>query len=227
MVHAITKDGWVNNAELVFDSKRRTGDYHGQMNWENFSKWFQTQLIPNIPGNSIVILDNAKYHNVLVDKYLGTGSTKEQLRKWLIHNNYHCSEDMLKAEMLKLYERVAHVPQFRLDQLAAEHGISILRTPQYHPELQPIETCWAVVKNYIAKHCDFTMKGLRSRVPEAFAKVTPYTCQKIIAKVEDQENKYWIEDEKLDEEFSKNSEEVFAGRKLFEVEGLEHQIEEL
>ncbi len=227
VVHAITKNGWVNNAELVFDSKRRTGDYHGQMNWENFSKWFQTQLIPNIPGNSIVILDNAKYHNVLVDKYLGTGSTKEQLRTWLIHNNFHCSESMLKAEMVELYKRVAFVPQFRLDQLAAEHGISILRTPQYHPELQPIETCWAVVKNYIAKHCDFTMKGLRSRVPEAFAKVTPYTCQKIIAKVVDQENKYWIEDEKLDKEFSKNSEEVSAGRRLFEVEGLEHQIEEL
>ena len=35
IVHAMTKDGWVDGAELVFDSKQRTGDYHGQMNWEN------------------------------------------------------------------------------------------------------------------------------------------------------------------------------------------------
>ena len=29
IVNAITKDGWVPNAELVFKSSRRTGDYHG------------------------------------------------------------------------------------------------------------------------------------------------------------------------------------------------------
>jgi transposase len=52
IVNAITKDGWVNDAQLVFEAKKRTGDYHGQMNWENFSKWFQSQLLPNIPPNS-------------------------------------------------------------------------------------------------------------------------------------------------------------------------------
>jgi transposase len=31
IVHAITKDGLVNGAELVFKSKKRTGDYHGPM----------------------------------------------------------------------------------------------------------------------------------------------------------------------------------------------------
>ncbi|MCP4723244.1 MAG: hypothetical protein GY860_27640 [Desulfobacteraceae bacterium] len=228
VVHAITKDGWVKGAELVFDSKRRTGDYHGQMNWGNFSKWFQTQLIPNIPVNSIVILDNAKYHNVLdFDNCLGRGSTKEQLRSWLTHNKIPLCENILKAELLELYSLLAPAPQFRLDQLAAKKGISILRTPQYHPELQPIETCWAVVKNDIARNCDFKMKGLRDRVPEAFAKVTPDTCQRIIAKVVEQENKYWIEDEKLDEKFAENSEENFASRKAFEVEGLEHHFEEM
>ena len=71
------------------------------------------------------------------------------------------------------------------------------------------------------------MAGLRRRVPEAFAKVTPKTCQKIIAKVVDQENKYWIEDEKLDDKFAEDSEEDFISRRIFEVQGLEHQIEEL
>ncbi len=222
VVHAITKDGWVNNAELVFDSKRRTGDYHGQMNWENFSKWFKNQLIPNIPRNSIVILDNAGYHNVLnFDNCLSNGSKKGQLKAWLTHNNYICSDNMLKAELFDLYTRVAPVPQFRLDQLVEKQGISILRTPQYHPELQPIETCWAVVKNHIAKNCDFTMRGLRSSVPEAFAQVTPITCQKIIAKVVEQENKYWIEDEKLDEKFPEKTGEDFSNCKTFEADGLD------
>ena len=52
ITYAITKDGWVDGAELVFKAKKRTGDYHGQMNWHNFSKWFLLQLLKNIPPNS-------------------------------------------------------------------------------------------------------------------------------------------------------------------------------
>jgi len=65
LVHAITEDGWVDGAQLVFEAKKRTADYHGQTNWDNFSKWFENQLLPNIASKSIVILNNARHHNVL------------------------------------------------------------------------------------------------------------------------------------------------------------------
>jgi transposase len=199
LVHAITENGWVDGAELVFEAKKRTGDYHGQMNWENFSKWFLFQLIPNIEPGSMIILDNARYHNVLVeDSAPNSGNKKEQLRSWLSHN----------------------------DKLAKEHGISILRTPPYHPELQPIETCWAVVKNYMADNCDFSMSGLRKRLPKAFTKVTSSTVREIIAKVVEQEDKYWREDEKLDQEYTKDSDEEYVGSKLFEDDGLMHYLGE-
>jgi len=190
LVHAITEKGWVDGAQLVFEAKKRTGDYHGQMNWENFSKWFKTQLLPNIPPKSIVILDNAKYHNVFDDDVVPSKSAKkEQLRHWLTRNGYPCREDMLKSELLELCTRLAPTPEYKLDRLAAEHGISILRTPPYHPDLQPIETCWAVVKNDMADNCDFTITGLRNRLQEAFSKVTSNTCKEIISKVFDQEKK--------------------------------------
>lgn len=228
LVHAITKDGWIDGAQLIFEAKKRTGDYHGQMNWDNFSKWFRTQLLPNIPPKSLIILDNAKYHNVFVDDYFpNKSSTTEQLRLWLTRNNYPWHEDMLKSELMKLCARLAPVPEYRLDRLAAEHDISILRTPPYHPELQPIETCWAVVKNHMAGNCDFTMAGMRSRLPEAFSKVTPQTVREIIAKVVLQEDKYWSEDEKLDQEYAANAKEEYVGRKLFEEEGLEAYLDEL
>ena len=57
IVNAITIVGWVNKAKLVFEAKKKTGDYHGQMDWENFSRWFTEQLLPNIPDNSIIIMD--------------------------------------------------------------------------------------------------------------------------------------------------------------------------
>lgn len=226
LVHAITEKGWVEGAQLVFEAKKRTGDYHGQMNWENFSKWFENQLLPNIPSESIVILDNARYHNVLEDYGIpNKSSKKEQLRYWLTRNGYPWREDMLKSELLELCTRLAPTPEYKLDLLAAEHGISILRTPPYHPELQPIETCWAVLKNHIAQNCDFTLVGLHKRLPEAFSKVTSITCKELIAKVFDQEERYWVEDEKLDEIYSKNAEEEYIGSHISESQGEEFYLE--
>lgn len=223
VVHAITKEGWVNGAQLIFEAKKRTGDYHGQMNWANFSKWFKDQLLENIPRKSIVILDNARYHNVLDNEsFPNRACTKEQLKSWLTMNNYPWCEDMLKSELLDLCIRLAPVPEFRLDQLAAKYDVSIVRTPPYHPELQPIETCWAVVKNYMADNCDFTMEGMRKKLPEAFSKVTTMTCQEIIQKVKDQEDKFWYEDEKLDEKYGSDIDKYGD-----ETEGLDHYLEEL
>lgn len=228
VVHAITRDGWVKGAELVFEAKKRTGDYHGQMNWGNFSRWFKEQLLPNIPPKSLIILDNARYHNVYVDNFFPSkSSSKDQLQQWLTRNNYPWREDMLKSELLELCTRLAPVPEYQLDTLAAEHEMAVLRTPPYHPELQPIETCWAVVKNYMADNCDFTMKGLRERLPEGFAKVTANTCKEIICKVAEQEDRYWSEDERLDEVYAANAEEECMGQWLSEELGAEPYLEEL
>lgn len=226
VVNAITEDGWVEGAQLVFEAKKRTGDYHGQMNWDNFSRWFEYQLLPNIEPESIVILDNARYHNVLEDEVTPSkASTKEQLRRWLKRNKYPWREDMLKSELYELCARLAPEPEYKLDRIAEKNHVSILRTPPYHPELQPIETCWAIVKNYMADNCDFTMGGLRDRLPEAFAKVTQTNCKEIISKVFDQEFKYWFEDEKLDEIYSEDAEEEYIGNQSEDDPGEEFYLE--
>lgn len=66
-------------------------------------------------------------------------------------NNIPLSKDCLKAEMIDVLYKIAPPPTYIIvDEIAAEHGHEILRTPPYHPELQPIETCWGVVKNQVA-----------------------------------------------------------------------------
>jgi hypothetical protein len=132
-IHAITEQGWVNGTKLVFQAKRKTGDYHDQMNWDNFSKWFIHQLLPNIPKNSIIIMDNASYHNVLVDDAFPTSKTlKPELRDWLTAHHYEWTADMLKAELGAKCQEFAPIPQFKLDQIAKAHGHTILRTPPSH-----------------------------------------------------------------------------------------------
>lgn len=90
-------------------------------------------------------------------------------------------------------------PEHKIDKIAEAAGHLILRIPQYHPELQPIEMCWGVMKNYMAKHCDFTLRKFRNNLPLALSQVTSETCQRLIAKTVVEENRYWAEDGEIDE----------------------------
>ncbi len=161
IINAITKLGWVSNSKLVFKSTKRTGDYHGQMNFELFRKWFSEMLLPNIPDNSLIIMDNAPYHNTLSDHSAPTPlCSKNKIIKWLGQNKIHCRDDCLKPELVEILRKIAPEPTFAIDEIAERCGHEVIRTPPYHPELQPIETCWGVVKNHIARNCDFTMNNL-------------------------------------------------------------------
>ena len=196
IINAITKDGWVPNAKLVFKSTRKTGDYHGQMNHELFTKWFKEMLLPNIPKESLIVMDNASYHKVLSKHSAPTlTSKKDVILNWLRKNGVPVSDDSVKAELVEVMEKIAPSPIYVLDELATKHGHKIVRTPPYHPELQPIEICWGIVKNQIARNCDFTMSGLQKQLEIAFESVTAKTCLGIIKKVKLIEDKFWSEDD--------------------------------
>lgn len=83
MVHAGSEDGFVENACLIFKAGLTSGDYHGQMNRENFTKWLTEKLLPNIPANSIIVLDNAPYHSVQENKTPTKSSLKKDIISWL------------------------------------------------------------------------------------------------------------------------------------------------
>jgi len=124
------------------------------MNWELFKKWFMEMLIPNIPERSLIIMDNASYHNILADHSPPTSkSSKKKIKEWLEQNKVYCRDDCLKAELIELLDKITPEPIYAIDEIAKSFGHKILRTPPYHPELQPIETCWGVVKNHIANIC--------------------------------------------------------------------------
>ena len=87
VAHAGSKDGFVPNADLVFKAGCATGDYHGQMNNENFEKWVREKLLPNIPSNSVVVMDNASYHTKIVDPIPTKYSSKRKMYEYLDKQN--------------------------------------------------------------------------------------------------------------------------------------------
>ncbi len=199
IINAITKDSWVRGAKLVFKSTKKTGDYHGQMNRGLFLKWFTEKLLPNIPDKSLIVMDNATYHNQLSEYSAPTPlSSKDKIREWLEQNKIYCREDCLKPELVEILKKIVPEPTYEIDEIARLQGHEVIRTPPYHPELQPIETCWGIVKNHIARNCNFTMKNLIDQLDEGFEKVSPKTCSKIIEKVVKTEDQFWGEDIRVD-----------------------------
>jgi len=199
IINAITKNGWVPGAKLVFKSTRKTGDYHGQMNWDLFKKWFTEMLLPNIPEHSLIVMDNAPYHNILSEHSPPSPqSSKKKIKDWLEQNKIYCRDDCLKPELVEILKKLAPEPVYAIDEIAAVYGHKVLRTPPYHPELQPIEICWGVTKNHVARNCDFTVKNLIKQLDCGFNKVTEKTCTKIIQKVRKVEDDFWATDIKMD-----------------------------
>ena len=199
IINAITKSGWISGSKLVFKSTRKTGDYHGQMNWDLFKKWFTERLLPNIAKKSLIIMDNAPYHNTLAEHSPPTPlCSNKKIREWLERNKIYCRDDCLKAELVEILKKIVLEPLYAIDEITRSHGHEVIRTPPYHPELKPIETCWGVVKNHVARNCDLTMNNLIEQLDSGFEKVTAKTCAKIIAKVRKIEDDFWTEDLKFD-----------------------------
>lgn len=203
ILNAVTEEGWVPGAELVFKANTNSGDYHGSMDEENFRKWFTTQLLPNIPDDSVIIMDNASYHNSYSDDGVPSlNSKKVVLQKWLDDNDISYDSESLRPQLIELINTHRPERHYSLDEILRldyeDRNIKILRTPQYHPELQPIEKCWAVIKQYMAQHCDFTNKGLRENLNSAWGKVTKATMSGILKKVNYWQNYHFDQDGLLD-----------------------------
>ena len=65
VLHAGTRsEGLIDGCDLVFLAKSKDGDYHQEMNSVVFLEWFENQLMPALKNLSLVVLDNASYHNV-------------------------------------------------------------------------------------------------------------------------------------------------------------------
>jgi transposase len=127
------------------------------MNYANYRKWLQEKLIPNLEPKSVVVVDIASYHNVQLNRHPTSNARKSEMLLWLDKHGTRYSSDMTKPELYYLIKM--HKPQyetFAIECLLAEHGHTVIRLPPYHPDLNPIENIWGIVKTKIAsKKCYF------------------------------------------------------------------------
>ena len=150
--------GLLPGAQLVFDGKTKSDDYHDNMNCDNFERWFETQVLTNIPDHSVIVLDHAKYHRRLTSQTAPCREpTKATIIDWLVSKDATLDVETLQkkkvVDLKALAKTMTPQPKLVVEALAEATGkdIKIIFLPKSHPELNPIEGIWALVKQYIRK----------------------------------------------------------------------------
>ncbi|RVE45425.1 hypothetical protein evm_009943 [Chilo suppressalis] len=118
--HCETYFQWLTTGmELI-----KINDYHSEMNKNNFSKWVKEKLIPNLPPAFIVVMDNAPYHSVVLNKAPTAANKISEIREWWINNiSFHM--DLIKPQLLMLVKRYKAEPIYEIDELLGENGHTV------------------------------------------------------------------------------------------------------
>ena len=174
---------------FIFRGKKGSGDYRDEMNTKHFMEWYQKQLLPHCPPKSVIVLDNAKYHNGVVEKVPTKTSAKKDIMAYLDKHSITYDKQRLKSELFMLLKATNPQTKYLTDVLSNDAGHDVLRLPVGHCELNPIELVWAQVKGYATDHNkDFTMRAIEQLAREGVENVTAAKWKKcvdhVIQKVE-------------------------------------------
>ncbi|XP_049835112.1 uncharacterized protein LOC126278880 [Schistocerca gregaria] len=193
-----SKNAFVKEGQLTFWAKSTKDDYHGQMNSAYFEKLFGEKVLRNLPPNSVIVMDNAPYHNRQTEKTPTKFYTKVRMLEWLRPKNIPCDESMRKDE---LYGKVrANKPaekSFAVNLLAENKGHQVLRSPPYNCDLNAIELAWAKIKRHVRDHSisgDLAATNMLHLVDAAFQSVTANIWKGYCRKVKEAEEEYWVLD---------------------------------
>ncbi|XP_055946985.1 uncharacterized protein LOC129980628 [Argiope bruennichi] len=177
VVHAGSSTGFLKGALLVYKASTKSGDYHGQMNYENFKKWVLKKLLPNLQSNSVVCMDNTPYHTTVENPTPTMYSTKKNSNR---------------------PQKIA----YKIDNLIEKEGDEVIRLPPYHCNLNAIEFVWSSVKRIIKERNvtgDLSLDNLKSLLQTAITAVTSAEWAAHCKHVEKLENNYWEKDELLED----------------------------
>lgn len=192
LVHAGTDAGFIQDACLVYKANSTAGDYHSNMSFDNYVKWLNEKLLPNLPERSVIVLDNASYHNTRAEKLPTTASKKSEMQDWLTSKGIQFDSNLRKVELYDIIKKnKSTFITYKIDDYIKSKGFEVLRLPPYHPELNAIENIWGVVKNYIAfRNVEQNITNTERLIHESMSKITSETWRNTCNSVIKKENEY-------------------------------------
>jgi hypothetical protein len=98
-MHIGSSNGFLEGAGLMFNAGNASGDYHGQMNADNFEKCLNEIVFQKLPSASVRVTDNAPYHGRHADKPPPASALKQEMIDWLEGRGVQCDTFERKAAL--------------------------------------------------------------------------------------------------------------------------------
>lgn len=198
-----SEDGFVPNGLLCFESKKNSHDYHNEINKEIFHEWMES-ILPRLQPNSVIVMDNASYHSVEVDKAPTSVTQKAEIIKWLENKGEIIDKPMVIPELLL---KVKHLKplhkKYVIDELAKVNNNIILRLPPYHCELNPIELAWSLIKSHVQmNNTTYKLPDIKKLLVESINRVDAEMWKHFISQSKKEEKKLFEIDLIIDEVLS-------------------------
>ncbi|CAH4033034.1 unnamed protein product [Pieris brassicae] len=109
-------------------------------------------MLTSLEEPSIIFIDNAPYHSRQINKMPTQANRKHEIINWLRDNGEEVDESLLKVELLKILKRKKQPKRYVIDEMAAEHGHTVVRIPPYHCQYNAVELIWVQVKGHAARN---------------------------------------------------------------------------
>lgn len=194
-IHAMLRTGLISDTCRIFEAEKNSGDYHDMFDAQHFQEWRMNQLMPNLPEKSVIVTDRASFHLVPEEQIIPASMRKSELQAWLTEKEIPWEEHWLKSQLIgQVNASVEKTPV--VQKIAEQKGHKVLLLPVHHPELNPIETIWAIVKNECGKllRQGIRFKEVRMHSEKAFDRITSETCKGLYDKIQKREEEYRIAD---------------------------------
>ncbi|CAF4800551.1 unnamed protein product [Pieris macdunnoughi] len=142
------------------------------MNKDIFTKWVTEKLIPNLTKPSLIVMDNAKYQSVQLNKPPAQADRIAVIKAWVQSNNIPYDDNWRKCQLLEAVKNHKSEPNYQIDEILKSHGHEVLRLPPYHCTLNLIELIWGIMKQKVApKNVNRPASDIKSLTEEAFSQI--------------------------------------------------------
>uniref|UniRef100_A0A1B6JXP9 Tc1-like transposase DDE domain-containing protein n=1 Tax=Homalodisca liturata TaxID=320908 RepID=A0A1B6JXP9_9HEMI len=113
-----SQNDFLKGGRLIYKANCSTGDY-----FVNFEKWIKERVLPNLPDDSVLVIDNVPYHGEQVDKVHSKRATKRVMIEWLQRHGESYNEKATRKAVL--YEAVQRLKPprkiYKIDNLLKEN----------------------------------------------------------------------------------------------------------
>jgi len=202
-IHIGSSKGFVSGGLLCFETKENTINSHNKINSDTFIEWF-CRILPLLNDNAVIVMNNTPYNSVKKECVPTTSWKKDAILEWLKSKDVVINKPKVKFELLEKVRQIKQNDKYIIDEEAKKQNKIVLRFPQYHSELNPIESAWSVVKEHVkTNNKTFKLNDIRKLIYDGIKQVTPEMWSNYMLYTLKEEDNFWqvdfISDEILEE----------------------------